>query len=516
MTATAPTTMVATTPTSTVQIRGLSKTFGPRKVLDDVTLTFPAGTVHGLLGANGSGKSTLIKILAGYHAPDDGAGALVLGGREHSFPLPADERHAIGMAFVHQDLGLIPDGSVAENLLIEELSPSAGRPISWRAVHRRAWEMLRRVSGEHIDVRLPVGRLAAVDRAIVAIARAVAALHPGGLLVLDEVTAFLPRDEVDRLFGLLETLRSEGTSVLFVSHRLEEVRVACQSVTVLRNGELVARRELAHTTDEQIVADIVGARVQDLYPTKHSVQAGTGISVREVRAEGLGPVSFEAQPGEIIGLTGLRGMGYERLVYALYGDRPASGRVAVRGAELDLAGLRIRDAVAAGMALVPADRLRRGAVAGASVQENTTLPFVGSFVRGGRIRTRDERATTRTLLDSYGVVPAEPDYAYGRLSGGNQQKVLMARWLHTEPSLLLLDEPTQGVDVGARKELFRRVVEAAAGGATVLYSTTETQDLAELCHRVLVFRDGQVAAELTGEQVTDDELIRACWLSPTG
>ncbi|MDX6227824.1 MAG: ribose transport system ATP-binding protein [Frankiales bacterium] len=495
-----------------VEIAHITKSFGNRQVLSDVTVSFPAGTVHGLLGANGSGKSTLIKVLAGYHLPDDDAARFRLAGKEHQFPLPSAERHAIGLAFVHQDLGLVPGASVAENLLIEQLSPAAHIPISWRAVHARAQAMLARVSGHHIDTRKSVDQLPAVDRAIVAIARAAYGLHPGGLLVLDEVTAFLPRDEVDRLFVLLEHLKAEGTSVLFVSHRLEEVRATCDTVTVLRGGEVAARRDLATTTDERIVADIVGIRVGDLYPQKQPARSTTGLTVTGLRAAGLGPVSFEAQAGEIIGLTGLRGMGYEQLVYALYGDCKASGSLVLDGAALELGDFQIKDAVAAGMALVPSDRLARGAVPSASVQENLTLPFLNSFFRGARIRSRDERAVTTELLKAYGVEPAIPDHTYSRLSGGNQQKVLMARWLHTKPKLLLLDEPTQGVDVGARRELFNRIVQAAAGGATVLYASTETQDLAELCHRVLVFRDGHVSTELAGQQVNDEELLRACWL----
>jgi ribose transport system ATP-binding protein len=495
-----------------ITVSGLSKTFGARTVLSQFAMTIPRGTVHGLLGANGSGKSTVIKILAGYHEPDDGVGELVIMDEQHSFPMTAAARREAGLGFVHQDLGLAAETTVAENLFIDDLAPRELSPIGWRKLEQRAAVQLARVGGGHIDPGVEVGRLQAVDRAIVAITRAMSNLRPGGLLVLDEVTTFLPRDGVETLFGLVRDVCAEGTSVLFVSHRLEEVRALCQTVTVLRNGHVIANQEVATTSDETLVADIVGAELSELYPVKHRPAAGTRFVVKGVTARGLGPISFEAQAGEIVGVTGLRGMGHENLPYVLYGDRPSTGSISVDGVELDLSRSKITDVIRSGIRLVPGDRLRQGAVGSASVQENATLPFISEFFRGGVLRGRAERAATEDLLSVYGVVPNDPGYVFSRLSGGNQQKVMLGRWLRTEPLVLLLDEPTQGVDVGARRDLFNRIVLAAQGGATVLYVSTETQDLAELCHRVLVFRDGAISKVVEQDDVTEESILRACWL----
>jgi ribose transport system ATP-binding protein len=498
---------------ATIEIENLSKSFGPRKVLDNLNISIAAGTVHGLLGANGSGKSTAIKILAGYHDPDGAEAVFTVQGERHPLPLTHAQRREIGLAFVHQDLGLAAETSVAENLFIDELGVRPLVRIRWCQLYARASDLLARVGAAHIDPRRKISELFPVDRAIVAIARALSKLQPGGLLVLDEVTTFLPRDSVDLLFDLVRQVCASGMSVLFVSHRLEEVRVLCTSATVLRGGITVAHREIAATTDSQLVTDIVGDELGALYPPKRSIGDAINLEIREVRNQSLGPISLVGHAGEIIGITGLRGMGHEHLPYMLYGDTPASGMVVVDGVELNLIGAKPRTMIEAGVRLVPGDRLRQGAVASATVQENVTLPYVKEFFLSGLLRRGAERSDTQSLLDAYGVSPADPSYTYGRLSGGNQQKVLMARWLRSTPKVLLLDEPTQGVDVGARRELFQRIVEVANKGGTVIYVSTETQDLAELCHRVVVFRDGHVAGVVEQGLVTEENILRACWLN---
>lgn len=496
---------------ASIEIAGLSKTFGPRRVLDSFSASIPAGTVHGLLGANGSGKSTLIKILAGYHEPDE-AGTLTVYGTTYAVPISHADRREIGLAFVHQDLGLASEMSVTENLFIDSLSPRPLSRIGWTALYEQGAELLRRVGGGHIDPRRAIGELLPVDRAIVAIARAMSKLRSGGLLVLDEVTTFLPRDGVAQLFRLVREVCDLGMSVLYVSHRLEEIRELCTGATVLRGGVVVAEREIATTTDQQLVSDIVGDELSELYPPKSSFGAEARFVVTDARSEGLGPVSFVARRGEIIGVTGLRGMGHEHLPYTLFGDRRASGSVRLDGSNADLAHATVRSMLDLGIHLVPGDRLRQGAVGAATVQENLSIPYVREFFDRGRLRLGRERLDAQSLLDAYGVDPPDPTYLYSRLSGGNQQKVLMARWLRSTPKVLLLDEPTQGVDIGARRELFRRIVHAAEGGASVIYVSTETQDLAELCHRVLVFRDGRIASVVEEGLVTEENILRACWL----
>jgi len=496
-----------------VGFRHLTKTFGSRTVLKNVSFSIASGEVVALLGQNGSGKSTLIKMLAGYHEPDSGSGAaIVVGDEERTLPLSdRDARYRI--AVVHQDLALLPTMSVAENLMIDRLGDRALGRLSWRQIHARAAAMLKRVGAEEIDPRAEVSKLRPLHRAMVAIARAMDELGEEGLLILDEVTAFLTQDGIDQLFEHIREVTGRGISVLFVSHRIEEVwRISTRAV-VLRNGELVADVPLAATSLDDLVSAIVGERLDWLYPEKHPVQGEQRLRVRNVRGGQVRSFELGARAGEIVGLTGLRGMGHERVVYALYGEMPGcEGTIAVgERPEQPLAALSPHQANELGIRLIPSERLLNGALAGATVRENASLPLLEQFVRRGLLSKRSEREWAWQLVCNYGVSPADTEAIYSSLSGGNQQKVLVGRWLETAPEILLLDEPTQGVDVGARREIFSRIVEAARSGVTVLYSTSEIQDLAELCHRVLVFRDGVIAGQLEGTEVTEDAISRLCW-----
>ena len=486
--------------------------------MDDVSFDIPAGQVVGLLGQNGSGKSTLIKILTGFHAPDHGSGGAIVVG-EHRRPLPLHhEASDFRIAAVHQDLGLLPSASVTENLLIDRLGPRSLGRLSWPSVHRHAQQLLDRVGAAGINPRTEVAELKPVQRAMVAIARAFDELTSDrGLLILDEVTAFLAKDGIDQLFDLVRTVAARGIGVLIVSHRMEEIGRICDQAVVLRGGRLVRAVDIAETTEDELIGNIVGQRLDWLYPQKHAHGDEVRISFRGVRSAPVRDFSLEARAGEIIGLTGLRGMGHERLVYALYGDAPRClGELRIDGKLVDLRALRPGAAYQLGLRLVPSERLLNGAVSEATVRENASLPLVSQFVRRGVLSPRRERAWAGDLVRDYDVSPADTEINYGRLSGGNQQKVLMARWLETAPSVLLLDEPTQGVDVGARRDIFQRIVAAAQAGTTVLYTTSETQDLAELCHRVLVFRDGLVTGELSGADVTEDAISRMCWGGSAG
>ncbi|HTW98272.1 MAG TPA: sugar ABC transporter ATP-binding protein [Acidimicrobiales bacterium] len=496
-----------------IRLEHLTKTFGSRTVLRDVGFEIPPGKVVALLGQNGSGKSTLIKLLTGFHEPDSSANAAVVIGEERSELPLSSARSGFSIAAVHQDLALLPTASVAENLLITRLGARTLSRLSWRAVRAQAQAMLERVGARGIDPRQLVSSLRPVQRAMVAIARAMDELGDQGLLILDEVTAFLTQDATEQLFELIAEVTGRGIGVLFVSHRLEEIWRVCDRAVVLRNGELIADVAIADTSVDGLVSDIVGHKLDWLYPAKHSVHEAVRLRVRDVEAGPVRSFSLEARAGEIIGLTGLRGMGHERIVYSLYGETPGcTGTIEIDGGgEIPLRELAARHAHAMGIRLVPSERLLNGAVGGASVRENASLPLLESFVRFGIMNRRAEREWAFDLVHNYGVSPADPEALYSSLSGGNQQKVLVARWLETNPSVLLLDEPTQGVDIGARRDIFSRIVEAARGGVTVLYSSSEVQDLAELCHTVLVFRDGVVAGVLRDAEITEESISRMCW-----
>lgn len=496
-----------------VRLEHLTKSFADRTVLSDVGFDIPAGQVVALLGQNGSGKSTLIKLLAGFHDPDGDCGAAVVIG-DQRLPLPL--HHAIShfrFAVVHQDLALLPAASVAENLLIDRLGHRTMSKLSWRRIRARAKTMLDRVGARDIDPKTVVSRLRPVQRAMVAIARAMDELSDGGLLILDEITAFLTQDGIDQLFDLIREVAARGIGVLFVSHRLEEIWRICDRAVVLRNGELIADVDIAQTSVDDLVSKIVGQKLDWLYPEKHPAGEEVRIRFRDVRAGPVRSFNLDANAGEIIGLTGLRGMGHERVIYSLYGETPGcGGTVAIDGREaIALATMAPRHAYDLGIRLVPSERLLNGAVGGATVRENASLAALDQFVRFGVMSHRAERAWALDLVRNYDVSPADPEALYSSLSGGNQQKVLVARWLETKPTVLLLDEPTQGVDIGARRDIFARIVDAAKRGVTVLYSSTETQDLAEICHRVLVFRDGAVTGVLQGTEINEDAISRMCW-----
>ncbi|MFE7421149.1 sugar ABC transporter ATP-binding protein [Rhodococcus sp. NPDC057529] len=494
-----------------IAIEHLSKTFGNRTVLNDVGFEIPSGQVIALLGQNGCGKSTLIKVLTGFHTPDSGKdAAVVVGDRRLPFPLHSGSEFKV--ATVHQDLALLPAASVTENMLIDQLGSGPVVPVRWAALHRRSAEMLARCGVRDIDPRTTVENLSPIQQAMVAIARAIAEIHDGGLLILDEVTAFLTQDGVDTLFEIIREVTAKGIAVLFVSHRMEEIWSICDRAVVLRNGGLVADTLISETTEEELISHVVGEPLEWLYPEKHPATDDVTLRVSCSSEGQLREFNLEAKAGEIVGLTGLRGMGYDRVVYALYGEEPGvTGSLEVGRRSVQLGKLDARRAMELGIRLVPSERLKNGAVGSSPVRENASLPVLTRFLRFGFLSRRREVSWTKDLIDSYSVSPADPHAIYSSLSGGNQQKVLVGRWLQTDPVILLLDEPTQGVDIGARRDIFSRIVEAAQGGVTVLYSTTEAQDLAELCHRVIVFRDGQVAGQVEGTEVTEDNIARLSW-----
>jgi ribose transport system ATP-binding protein len=493
-------------------LRGFSKTFAGRTVLDGVDLDVLAGEVHGLLGQNGSGKSTLIKILAGYHAPDDGA-ALSIAGADVALPLQPGDGHKLGLAFVHQDLGLVPNATVLENLYVGRYETRAGWRVPWAQERERARRALERF-GVSVDPDATIASLREVDHAMIGIVRAFEQLREfdRGLLVLDEPTAYLPRDGVGRLFDAVREIAAAGFGVLFVSHRLEEVRTLTDRVSILRDGRLVDTARTADLDEPELIARILGFAMDDLYPTLHQPQGERTLSVRDLSGETVQGLSLDLHRGEVVGLTGLRGMGYEEVPYLLFGEgSAASGSLTLGDREHDIARLTPRQAMKAGMALLPANRLRDGGSSTASVAENMTLATLGSYRRSGALRLRREASRVQQLLEDFQVQPPEGDRPFGTLSGGNQQKVLLAKWFETNPDVFLLHEPTQGVDVGARRQIFRHIAAAAEAGTSFVLASSEYEDLPHLCDRVIVFRDGRPVSELHGAELTHERIVEQCF-----
>lgn len=495
-----------------LRFHGLTKTFGPARALDDVHFEVARGEIHGLVGRNGSGKSTLIKILSGYHAPDPGA-SLQIGGRDVPLPLPSVEAYRLGLAFVHQDLGLLPDLSVVENVRIGRFTTGAGWRINWKAERVLVGEALERF-GVRVSPDTLVGELREVDRALVAIVRGLIDLrsHDHGILILDEPTAYLPRDSVQQLFETVRSVAANGTSVVFVSHRLDEVMGLTDRTTVLRDGKVVGTLTTAESNEEELIELILGGQLEDFYPEPSEPRSGVALRVRDLSGSVAQDLNLEVHEGEIVGLTGIAGAGYDEVPYLLFGAKPArSGTVEVGATTLRHDQLTPKVTMNIGMALLPADRQRNSGVADLTLTQNVSLPVLASFFSGGRLHQRAERSTVAGLLTDYTVRPPIPEAKMGQLSGGNQQKALLAKWLQRNPPVLLLHEPTQGVDVGAKKDVFERLREAAVGGAAILFSSAEYEDLAHLCDRVLVFHEGRVAATLTGADLTEERIVEQCY-----
>jgi ribose transport system ATP-binding protein len=487
----------------------LTKSFGGVRVLDDVSLRVARGEIHGLVGANGSGKSTLIKILSGYHVPDDGS--LKVRGEDAPLPIPPDRATRLGLSFVHQDLGLIPQLSVLENLRVGRFETHAGWRISWRGERAAVRAALDRFDLD-ISPDARVESLSSIERVLLAMVRAFSDLEhaEGGVLLLDEPTAYLPRDGVERLFDAVRRAADGGAGVVFVSHRLEEISVLTQRVSVLRDGRLVGTAESAALSEADLVEMIVGSNVT---PATYSpaAEGEVCLAARSLSGQTVSDVSFELRRGEVLGLTGLMGMGHEEVPYVLFGAAAGSGEVALDEGEVPVGEMTPRRAMGAGMALLPGDRQGASGAGNLSVKENVTLPTVERFFANGFLRPRREQAHVLDILRQYDVRPVAPARKLETLSGGNQQKALVAKWLERRPRIFLMHEPTQGVDVKAREEIAGVISQIAADGGSVVLCSCEYEDLARMCGRVLVFRHGRIASELAGEALTKDRIIERCY-----
>ena len=434
-------------------------------------------------------------------------------------PLPTGAFRSLGLSFVHQDLALVPSLTVVENLRVGMLARSRWRfHVSWRAERRRARAVFARY-GVSIDPAAVVADLRPVERALLAIVRAMEEMDDEpGVLVLDEPTVFLPRADVEHLFALVRGIAAGGGSVLFVSHDLDEVHEITDRVTVLRDGHVVGTVVTADAQEGTLVEMIIGRRLA-AYTTEHHdlTREAPAVAVRDLTGAGVREVSFDLHAGEVLGLTGLAGSGFESVPYLLYGAWPASaGELATAGAAHRLHGMTPPAAMRLGMALIPGDRQRDGAVGSLSVTDNVTLPRVSEHMRAGILRRGGMRRATADVMTEYDVRPPDPGLDYGALSGGNQQKALMAKWLRTGPGLILLHEPTQGVDVGARQQIFATVRAAAEAGACVLVASSDYEQLATICDRVLVFGRGRVGRELVGGDVTKERITEQCYATATG
>ncbi|HVU76871.1 MAG TPA: sugar ABC transporter ATP-binding protein [Gaiellaceae bacterium] len=504
-----------------LELRNLCKSFGATRALKNVDLAIAPGEIHGLLGENGSGKSTLIKILSGYHAPD--AGELFIHGAPVRLPLRPGQFRKLGLDFVHQDLGLVPSLSVLENLRLGDFGARSRRfHISWRTERARAKATFDRY-GLAIDPSTLVGDLSPVERALLAIVRAVEGLRVKsstgeevkGVLVLDEPTVFLPREGSVELFRLVREIAAAGGSALFVSHDLDEVREITDAITVLRDGAVAGTVRTQDATETRLIELILGRRlVESIYSRDEDGGRPPLGSVEALSDDVVADVSFEFSEGEVLGLTGLVGSGFERVPYCIFGaERPQVGRLTLPGHDYELARLTPAKALGAGIALIPADRLRDAAVGSLTLVDNILMRSLKEFFRLGVLRRRETVRETRGLMSTFDVRPPDPKAVYSTLSGGNQQKALFSKWLRRRPGLLLLHEPTQGVDVGARQQIFAAIRRAADAGTPVICASSDYEQLAAVCDRVLIFSRGRIVEQLVGKDVTKHQITERCYSS---
>ena len=502
-----------------LRLRHFAKRFGGTQALDDVSLDVAAGEVHGLLGHNGSGKSTLIRILAGFHAPEPGA-VLEMNGVAVRLPLRPGQFRELGMAFVHQDPALLPALTVTENLRIGALARGGIGRVGWRRQAAAVGALLDEF-GITCDPLARVEQLRPWQRPLLAIVRAVdevrrlsaAGIAGGGLLVLDEPTAGLGDASVERLFAVIERVRTAGFGVLFVSHDLDEVLAITDRVTVLRDGSVAGTGVTSALGKDALVEMIVGRKIERTSTPATPKTAGPPpVAIEGLRGAGVRDIGFTVGRGEILGLTGLIGSGFAEVGALLAGAMPAvAGTLRLEQAVQTLQGQTAREAIAAGVAYVPADRLRTGCIGELSIAENIGLPVLSRLTRGGILSAGALTRHAGALCRQFAVRPDDPTLPLESLSGGNQQKALIAKWLQLAPKLLILEEPTQGVDIGAREQIFAAVRAWAAEGASVLCLSGDHEQLALLCRRVLIFRRGRIVAELTDTDVTEERMAHECF-----
>jgi rhamnose transport system ATP-binding protein len=486
-----------------VELRGLSKSYGGVDALSDVSFAIAPASVHALVGENGAGKSTLVKILTGVVAPD--AGDVLLDGQARRIGDP-QTAHRLGIVAMYQEPTVFPDLTVAENVFAGRQPRGFARTVSWRKTREDARAVLGEL-GVDFGPDTPVRGLGVADRQLLEIAKALSS--SARLLIMDEPTAALSPNEVDRLFDTVRSLRERGVAIVFISHRLEEVTALADTVTVLRDGRHVATRPAAELDHGEIVRLMVGRSLDALFPKEEAEIGDVTLKVEGLHRSGVfSGVSFELKRGEIVGLAGFVGSGRTEVARGIFGiDRLNSGKLWIDGRPFTPRSPRA--ALRCGLAYLPEDRLQQGLVQPMSIGHNIALGVLPELTPGGFLRPRRERALANRFMEQLRIKATSPSQIVRSLSGGNQQKVVLAKWLAAEPKILILDEPTHGVDVGTKADVHRTISHLAATGLTILLISSELPEILGMSDRVLVMREGRLVGEFLRAEATQERIIEA-------
>ena len=486
-----------------VELRGVTKSFGAVQALQDGSIQLYAGEAHALVGENGAGKTTLVKILAGAHERD--GGSVLIDGEPVAFSGPAAAQ-AAGISIIYQEPMLFPDLTVAENIFLGRQPLRAGRRIDRQRMHAATAEVFTRL-GVAIDPRRPARGLSVADQQIVEIAKAIS--FNARIFVMDEPTAALTPTEVERLFDVVRALRAQGAAVLFISHRLEDAFAICQRATIMRDGRHVRSELIEKLTVDEIIRSMVGRDLSAMFPKSESVRAEPVLEVRGLNRLGvLTDISFTVHAGEIVALAGLVGAGRTEVARAVFGiDRRDSGTVTVRGRTLPPASPQA--AMEAGVGFVPEDRRQQGLVMDYGIDHNVALASLRRLSRFGLISRSREAGLARQWARRLHLTAGRLSNPAWTLSGGNQQKIVLAKWLARAPSVLIIDEPTRGIDVGTKAEVHRLLDELATQGVAILMISSELPEVLGMADRILVLHEGRVTRELTRAEADEASVMRA-------
>lgn len=483
-------------------LKNITKEFPGVKALDDVTINIERGTIHGLVGENGAGKSTLIKVLAGIYQPNKGE--IILDGKPCRFNSPIEARRA-GISVVHQEIKLAEPLSVAENMFLGNVQLKNGL-VDWKGMRRRAREIVEDL-GMDIDINAQVSSLTVAKKQIVEIMHAIN--NNSRILIMDEPSAVLTDRELEVMFRIVKQLRDKGITIIYISHRLDEIFGLCSNVSVLRDGRHIDTIPVASIDRQGLINMMVGREMGQEYPKEVGNVDGTILEVKNLSRGILQDISFEVKSGEVFGISGLVGAGRTELARAILGiDKPESGEVYVRGKKVHYR--TFADAIRDGLGLIPEDRKLQGLVQIMSVKRNTTLVNMKRVLRAGVISSSLEEKLSKEYADKLHVVTPSMETEVQYLSGGNQQKVVIAKWLFQNSEILFLDEPTRGIDVGAKAEIYRLINRMAKEGKTIIMISSEMPELLGMCDRIMVMHEGHKMGELNAAEATQAKIMALC------